>query len=103
MLNQCFHSAYWHRFAATIHSPVGMNPKEYAITLHPAEQAYFANNDIAFTDKTNVDHDMLGKGLKKALYNYMHGIGLDQPLYLWFDQPVELPNLADDFIEHSIK
>jgi hypothetical protein len=103
MLNQCFHSAYWHRFAATIHSPVGMNPKEYAITLHPPQHADFANNDIEFTDNLQVDHDRLGKGLNRALYNYMHGIGFDQPLDLWFDQPVELPHLADNFIEQCIK
>lgn len=102
MLNQCFHSAYWHRFAATIHSPVGMNPNEYGVTLNPPNNALFANNDIEFSDNSEVDHEMLGKGLNKALYNYMHGMGLDQPLYLWFDQPVELPHLADNFIEQCL-
>ena len=102
MLNQCFHSAYWHRFSATIHSPVGLNPNEYAITLNPPNNALFANNDIDFTDKVSADHDMLGKGLNRALYNYMHGIGFDQPLYIWFDQPIELPHLADDFIAKSL-
>ncbi len=102
MLNQCFHSAYWHRFSATIHSPVGLNPNEYAITLNPPNNALFANNDIDFTDKVSADHDMLGKGLNRALYNYMHGMGFDQPLYIWFDQPIELPHLADDFIAKSL-
>ncbi len=102
MLNQCFHSAYWHRFAATIHSPVGMNPNEYKVTLNPPDHALFANNDVDFTDKVEVDHEMLGKGLNRALYNYMHGMGLNQPLYLWFDQPVKLPQLADDFIEQCL-
>ena len=102
MLNQCFHSAYWHRFAATIHSPVGMNPKEYAVTLNPPNNALFANNDIDFTDRVDVNHEMLGKGLNRALYNYMHGMGLDQPLYVWFDQPITLPPLADDFIEQCL-
>jgi hypothetical protein len=37
-----------------------------------------------------VDHDFLGVGLKKALYNYMHGIGLDADVRTWFDtRPAE--------------
>ncbi len=103
MLNQCFHSAYWHRFSATIHSPVGLNPHEYAVTLNPPKNAPFANNDIDFYDPVEADHDMLGRGLNKALYNYMHGMGFDQPLYLWFDQPIELPHLADDFIAQCLE
>jgi hypothetical protein len=38
----------------------------------------FAKNDVAFIDPTGVDHDALGVGLKKAIYNYMHGIGLEE-------------------------
>jgi hypothetical protein len=44
-----------------------------------------ANNDVAFSDPQNVDHDLLGVGLKKALYNYMHGLGYEQPMQFWFD------------------
>jgi hypothetical protein len=31
-----------------------------------------------------VDHDGLGVGLRKALYNYMLGLGLDQDVREWF-------------------
>jgi hypothetical protein len=31
-----------------------------------------------------VDHDLLGLGLKKAIYNFMHGIGLEQDVRSWF-------------------
>jgi hypothetical protein len=48
----------------------------------------FAKNDIGFIDPTGVDHDALGRGLKKAVYNFMHGIGLDEDLRAWFDVPV---------------
>jgi hypothetical protein len=102
MLNQCFHSAYWHRFAATIHSPVGRQPHEYNVTLIPPSKALFANNDIEFSDHLETDHDMLGKGLNRALYNYMHGIGFEQPLSLWFDEVVELPSVAENFIEECL-
>jgi hypothetical protein len=103
MLNQCFHSAYWHRFAATIHSPVGRQPQEYNVTLIPPSKALFANNDIEFSDHLETDHDMLGKGLNRALYNYMHGIGFEQPLALWFDEVVEVPPIAEDFIAQCLK
>ena len=31
----CIQSAYWHRFSATAHSPIGLHPDEYGITLQP--------------------------------------------------------------------
>jgi len=30
---------------------------------------------------------MLGQGLKKAIYNYMHGLGLEDDVRVWFDLP----------------
>lgn len=80
----CIQSAYWHRFAATAHSPIGLHPQHYGITLQPPADIRFAHNDIAFTDPTGTDHDFLGEGLRKALYNYMHGVGLDTDVREWF-------------------
>jgi len=102
MLNGCFQSAYWHRFAATIHSPVGMYPEQYKIKLIPNKDVQFAENDIAYHDPINADHEMLGKGLKKALYNYMHGMGFEHPMHFWFDEEVSVPNIPSDFIEQAI-
>ncbi len=64
-------------FAArsTVHSPVGLDPQAYGVTLQPLPPGRFAKNDVGFTDPTGTDHDALGAGLKKALYNYMHGLG----------------------------
>ncbi len=31
----CIQSAYWHRFSATAHSPIGLHPEQYGITLRP--------------------------------------------------------------------
>ena len=39
---------------------------------------------MAFHDPTGTEHDYLGAGLRKALYNYMHGIGLDADVREWF-------------------
>ena len=32
----CIQSGFFHRFACTVHSPVGKNPEEYGVTLHAA-------------------------------------------------------------------
>ena len=81
----CIQSGFWHRFACTVHSPVGQDPAAYGVTLQPLPPGRFARNDVAFVDPTGTDHDALGAGLKKALYNYMHGIGLEADVRSWFD------------------
>jgi radical SAM superfamily enzyme YgiQ (UPF0313 family) len=81
----CIQSAYWHRFSATAHSPIGLNPDAYGITLRPPPNIEFAHNDVDFVDPTGTDHDYLGFGLRKALYNYMHGVGLDADVRQWFE------------------
>lgn len=98
----CIQSGYFHRFACTVHSPVGKNPEEYGIQLKPLPQGTFAKNDIGFVDPTGVDHAALGEGLNRALYNYMHGIGLDQNVRSWFDQKVPRPTVQKNFIEQAL-
>jgi radical SAM superfamily enzyme YgiQ (UPF0313 family) len=82
----CIHSAFFHRFTCTVHSPVGKHPEQYGVTLSPPLRTTFANNDINFTDLTGIDHDVFGAALKKALYNYMLGIGLDLDVREWFEK-----------------
>ncbi|WP_246498634.1 B12-binding domain-containing radical SAM protein [Ideonella paludis] len=84
--NGCIHSGFFHRFACTVHSPVGLRPQDYGVELLPLPPSPFAKNDVGFIDPTGTDHDALGQGLKKALYNYMHGIGLDEDVRAWFEQ-----------------
>lgn len=84
----CIQSAFWHRFTATVHSPVGKNPEQFGIQLvhrHlDSDQPVFAVNDLEFSDPTGVDHDRLGRALSRALYNYMHGNLLERPVFEWF-------------------
>jgi len=80
----CLQSAFWHRFAATVHSPIGRAPQTYGIRLHAPKAAGFARNEVPFDDPTGTDHDLLGEGLRKAIYNYMHGLGLDEDVRSWF-------------------
>ena len=88
-VNGCIQSGFFHRFVCTVHSPVGLNPEEYGVSLQPLPPGNFAKNDVAFVDPTGVDHEALGVGLKKAIYNYMHGIGLEEDVRSWF--PFRVP------------
>ena len=80
----CIQSGFFHRFSCTVHSPVGKNPAEYGVELIPLPPITFAKNDIGFIDPTGVDHDALGIGLRKALYNYMHGLCVEDDVRRWF-------------------
>jgi radical SAM superfamily enzyme YgiQ (UPF0313 family) len=80
----CLQSAFWHRFAATVHSPIGKSPELFGIRLKPGASGGFARNEVGFDDPTPTDHDMLGVGLRKAIYNYMHGLGLEDDVRAWF-------------------
>jgi hypothetical protein len=99
----CIQSGFFHRFTCTVHSPVGKHPEHYGVTLYPPDHPTFASNDISFTDVTGVDHDLFGKGLKKALYNYMHGIGLDHDIRSWFDGDVPRTRVPKSFVARALK
>ncbi|MCA1745329.1 MAG: radical SAM protein [Bacteroidales bacterium] len=76
-------SAFWHRYAMTLHSPSGQHPQDYGAEYLPHQTGSFANNEIAFTDHQKINFDRLGQALYKATYNYMHGLCLDWPVRKW--------------------
>ncbi|WP_339697394.1 B12-binding domain-containing radical SAM protein [uncultured Roseivirga sp.] len=95
-------SGFWHQFALTAHSPVGLNPSEYGITPN-YKSISFANNDVMFVDKTGIDHEQFSFGLKKSLFNFMHGIGFDMPLQEWFEFKIPKTKIKRDFIINSLE
>ena len=99
----CIRSGFFHRFVCTVHSPVGLNPQEYGVTLQPLPPVSFARNDVGFHDPVGTDHDALGAALRKALYNYMHGIGLDEDVRSWFDFSVPRTTVKRRFIERALQ
>jgi radical SAM superfamily enzyme YgiQ (UPF0313 family) len=99
----CIQSGFFHRFACTVHSPVGLRPADYGVTLRPLPPGGFARNDVAFSDPTGVDHDALGQALNKALYNYMHGLGLEEDVRAWFAQRVPRPRVPRHFIARALQ
>jgi hypothetical protein len=55
-------SGFWHRFAMTVHSPVGQNPEKFKTRLLSDKTGTFANNDLEFTDPTVAATSFLPKG-----------------------------------------
>ena len=101
--NNCIQSGFFHRFACTVHSPVGQAPEEYGIRLRPLPPVSFAKNYIGFDDPTGVDHDALGVVLRKAIYNFMHGIGLDEDVRSWFPYKVPKTTVSRNRIERALR
>src|SRR5262245_3221695 len=101
--NGCIQSGFFHRFACTVHSPVGKHPEAYGVTLLPLPDSPFAKNDVGFVDPTGVDHDRLGRALKKAIYNFMHGVGLEEDVRTWFEgQRVPKPTVGRQRIAKAL-
>ena len=101
-------SAFWHRYAMTCHSPSGLNPEAYGarrVWTHSSvspqwadsspnlgeQTGYhpFCNNEVDWEPGFDYDIDAVGAALRLATYNYMNGLGLDQPVRSWF--PIRVP------------
>jgi hypothetical protein len=94
-------SGFWHQFAMTAHSPVGLKPEEFGV-VPIKQEILFANNDIDFTDETGIDHNKFSFGLKKSLFNYMHGINFEIPLQDWFDFKIPKTTIHPDYIHDCL-
>ncbi len=100
-------SAFWHQFAMTAHSPVGINPEKFGVKKAKKVDITFADNDVEHIDETGTDHDKFSFGLKKSLLNYMHGLCFDDPLSSFFDTEemgfkVPKTKIAPDFIINAL-
>jgi len=96
-------SGFWHQFAMTAHSPVGMYPEKFGVVKETEIIGTFANNDINYIDKTGINHDKFSFGLKKSLFNFMHGICLDYKLQDWFDFKIPKVTIPSDFVARALR
>jgi hypothetical protein len=89
-------SAFFHRFALTVHSPIANDPSRFGIRLapavrdmmagcHSASRRMFALNEIPYEEPDAPDWDRIGRALRLALYNFMRGAGLSKPISFWFN------------------
>ncbi len=95
-------SAFWHQFAMTAHSPVGLNPEKFGVKKAKEIAITFADNDVEHIDATGTDHESFSYGLKKSLLNYMHGVGIDEPLFKWFEMKVPKTTIDPNFITNVL-
>jgi radical SAM superfamily enzyme YgiQ (UPF0313 family) len=97
------HSGFWHQFALTAHSPVGKNPENFNVKITTQGIGSFANNDLEFKDLTGTQHERFSEGLKKSLFNYMHGICFENSLQSWFEfkipKTTHPPYLIKSFVQ----
>lgn len=94
-------SGFWHQFAMTAHSPVGLNPEDFGV-IPNVKEITFANNDVEFRDKTGIEHSKFSFGLKKSLFNYMHGICFENPLQDWFEFKIPKTKIHPDYIHDCL-
>lgn len=89
-------SAFWHRYAMTCHSPSGREPERFGVRRTNMRANPFCNNEVDWSPlqggNTQFDYDIeeVGNGLRIATYNYMNGLGLEQPVRSWFPS-IRLP------------
>ena len=96
--NGCIHSAFWHKFTTTVHSPIGKKPDEFKITITGPDFKGFAQNDLTHEDPTGAEHTLYTDGLNLALNDYLNGLGLDIAVHEWFDFEVPTTTLSSDLI-----
>ncbi|MEZ0538663.1 B12-binding domain-containing radical SAM protein [Fibrella arboris] len=95
-------SGFWHRFAMTAHSPVGLQPALFDVQRVGPEPGSFADNDLYHDDPLGANHEVYSDGLRKSLFNYMHGIGLDFPLKKWFSFSIPPTSIPRQYIANAI-
>lgn len=95
-------SGFWHQFAMTAHSPVGLYPEQFGVQKQSNAIGTFANNDIVHIDPKGADHEAFSYGLKKSLLNFMHGICFDYPLQEWFDFKIPRTKVTKNHIENAL-
>ncbi len=77
------HSAYWHRFALTCHSPLYRRARSLGLRGQPLRGG-FAHNEVPFEEPSAPDWVAIGDALRRATYNWMLGVALDVPAPRWF-------------------
>ena len=95
-------SGFWHQFAMTAHSPVGLNPDQFEVKRVSQQIGTFANNDLEHIAKSGTKHEAFSQGLRKSLFNYMHGICFEFSLDKWFDFKVPRTTISPRFIEQTL-
>lgn len=101
---ELINSAFWHRYAMTLHSPSGENPEAFGVRRKSKNINSFANNEIYFAEDRGYNINIVGDALRTSLANYLIGEGIDRPAHKWFEckaQPTTIENslITDQLIK----
>lgn len=97
-------SAFWHRYAMTVHSPSGLAPETFGVKRKNDHVNTFANNEIAFVEDRGYNIAAAGDALRTSLANYMLGSGIDKPAHKWFEGKAPHTTIENSEItDHLIK
>jgi radical SAM superfamily enzyme YgiQ (UPF0313 family) len=97
-----FQSGFWHLFTLTSHSPIAKNADTFKLKIISSTDNPFANDNLEHYDMTGINYKKYSKGLNKALYNFMHGLGFDLDVQKWFDFKVTAPTVRKDLINNFL-
>lgn len=101
-MSDLLQSAFWHKFVATAHSPMGLDPAAHGIRITGPPYGGFAENDLTHEDRRGEAPAWLGAGLKRAILSYMEGEGLTKPVQTWFDRPVPRPAVPRTWVRRVL-
>ena len=96
-------SAFWHRFTATAHSPIGLKPAAHGLRILGPTFQGFAENDLQHEDRAGETPDWLGEGLRRSMLNYLEGKGLTLDVRQWFDHATPKPRVSSTWIQRLLK
>jgi radical SAM superfamily enzyme YgiQ (UPF0313 family) len=90
-------SAFWHRFTATAHSPIGLAPAAHGIKILGPKFEGFAENDLVYHDRRTMTPDWISEGLRRSTLNFLEGNGLEMDVRGWFDRVVPRPHVTSNW------
>jgi hypothetical protein len=96
-------SAFWHRFTATAHSPIGLKPAAHGLRILGPTFQGFAENDLQHEDREGETPDWLGEGLRRSMLNYLEGKGLALDVRQWFDHATPKPRVSSTWVQRLLK
>jgi len=96
-------SDFWHRFTATAHSPIGLNPAAHGLRILGPEFQGFAENDLLHRDRRSTTPEWLGEGLRRSMLNFIEQRGLTIDVRHWFDHPVPEPRVSPTWVPRLLK
>ncbi len=97
-------SAFWHRYAMTVHSRSGHEPEAFGVRRKDRLPNPFANNEVPFAENRGYSLDMVGEALNLSLANWLVGSGLEKPVHKWFSSKVPATTVIPSLItDHLIK